>query len=222
MVQKSKCGYAFERYSYPARWVSYYCQLDEIIKTNALSVLEVGIGDQVVGNYLRNNTKIVYSSLDHNADLHPDIVGSADNIPAASASFDTVCAFEVLEHLPFEKFEVCLREMSRVSRRNVLLSLPHFGPMLKLNVKIPFFPEMRIKYKIPGPFKHVFNGEHYWEIGKANFSYGVILSILKKYFVVAKDYIPHGSDYHHFFVLEKRSCQVLPELLSENLSYVRN
>jgi hypothetical protein len=48
--------------------------------------------------------------------------GSADSIAYSDNSFETVYSFEVLEHL--EHPEVALREMRRVSARNVLITVP--------------------------------------------------------------------------------------------------
>jgi hypothetical protein len=113
-----------------------------------------------------------------------------------------LCA-EVLEHLPFEKFEKCLQELRRVSKKYVVLSLPHFGPPIKLSFKVPLFKEIKMALKIPFPTKHKFNDEHYWEIGKQGYPASKIRKILKKYFKIKKEFIPFENQYHHFYILEK-------------------
>lgn len=204
MKQVNKNHYEFERYVWPDRFASYYYQLREILALRPKNLLEVGVGDGVVGNYIKRNTLISYQNIDIAADLNPDIVGSVLSMPYPDNSFDAVCAFEVLEHLPFEKFETALSELKRVSRKHILLSLPHFGPPVKFLIKIPFLPEIKTAFKFPWPKKHVFNGEHFWEIGKREYSLCVIRNILKKYFTVEKEFIPFENQYHHFFVFEKR------------------
>jgi ubiquinone/menaquinone biosynthesis C-methylase UbiE len=124
-------------------------------------------------------------------------------MPIEDGSFDLVCAFEVLEHLPFEKFEKSISEIKRVSRRHAIISLPHFGPVIKFSFKIPFLRELKFAWKIPYHPIHKFNGQHYWEIGKNNFSNAKIKNILEKNFKVTKDFIPFDSQYHHFYILEK-------------------
>ncbi len=200
--QVDKKAYEFEHYSYESRWVSYYHQLREVFRRTPKSVLEIGLGDGVLGSFLRQNSDIEYKSMDIADDLHPDIVGSVLSIPVADKSFDMVVAFEVLEHIPFDDFSKALGEMRRVSRKYVLLSLSHPGPVTKLNFKVPFVPEVKVAVKIPFAQKHVFNGEHYWEIGKRGFSASRIRSALKEYFSIEDEFVPYGNQYHRFFVLK--------------------
>lgn len=199
--QVHKEAYEFLKYCYPDRWASYYYQLREIIELNPSSVLEIGTGDGVLKQYLTNNTKIIYQNLDIAEDLKPDILGSVEKIPLPDKSVDVVVAFEVLEHIPFDKFEQALAEIARVARKAVVISLPHFGPPITFSMKIPFLPEIRFAFKIPFLRKHVFNGEHYWEVGKKGYPVREIRRIIKGHFSVEKDFIPFENQYHHFFVL---------------------
>lgn len=197
--------YAFGAYAFEGRFVSYYVQLKEVLAGNPVSILEVGVGDRVFGSFIKNNTAVQYTSVDVAADVHPDVVGSILALPFADKSFDTVCAFEVLEHLPFERFEDALKELCRVARTRVVISIPHFGPMLSLSLKIPFLPHIRFAWKIPFPKKHIFNGQHHWEAGKRGYPISLIRKKLSARGTLARDFVPFGSPYHHFFVLRKSS-----------------
>lgn len=201
MKQVDKSTYEFLKYCYPDRWASYYYQLREIIEQKPSSVLEVGTGDGVLKQYLLNNTNIAYQNLDVAEDLNPDITGSVEDIPLPDNSVDMVVAYEILEHLPFKKFEQSLLELKRVSRGPVIISLPHFGPPIKFLLKLPFLPEIRFAFKIPFPKGHTFNGEHYWEIGKRGYSIRRIREILRKHFSIRSEFIPFENQYHHFFIL---------------------
>ncbi|PIT93676.1 methyltransferase type 11 [Candidatus Falkowbacteria bacterium CG10_big_fil_rev_8_21_14_0_10_43_11] len=203
MAQVSKNYYNFIKYSSLDRWASYYYQLNEIVKLQVENMLEIGIGEKVLGNYIKNNSDIIYRSLDLAADLRPDIVGSVVDIPVKDQSFDLVAAFEVLEHLPFNEFEKALLEINRITKNYAVISLPHFGPPIKFLLKLPFIKEIKIAGKIFWPVRHAFNGQHYWEIGKKSYSFRKIKSIIGRYFIIKKHFVPFENQYHHFFVLEK-------------------
>lgn len=200
--QVDKDAYRFERYAGEDRFVSYHAQLREIIDAQPSSLMEVGVGDQLVANYIKNNTSIAYTSVDFADDVGADVVASITELPFENNSFDAACAFEVLEHLPFEQFDRALAELARVARRHILISLPHFGPMISCSLKLPFVPHMRFAIKIPYPRQHAFNGQHYWEIGKKGYPTSLIREKLSEHGIIRKDFIPFNSPYHHFFVLE--------------------
>jgi len=202
MNEISKEKYDFSKYNHRSRWMSYWHQIDEVLRLKPDSVLEIGIGDKTVVNFLKSQG-VNITTLDINKDLKPDVIGSVLTMPFRDSSFDVVLCAEVLEHLPFEKFEEGLKELKRVSRKNLVLSLPHFGHSLKFSFKIPLIKEKRIACRLAFPIKHEFNGEHYWEIGKKGYPPDKIRKIIKKYFQIKKEFIPFENQYHHFFILEK-------------------
>lgn len=204
MKQVNKDHYDFEKYSHEGRWVSYFHQLKEVLALKPESILEAGCGDKVFASFIKNTTSIDYKSLDVAEDLHPDILGSLEKIPCPDNSFDVVCAFEVLEHIPFEKFENCLMEMKRVSKKYVCISVPHFGPSVEFLFKFPFISRIKAAFKIPYHPVHAFNGEHYWEVGKKGFSPSVVRGVMAKHFSIKKEFVPFANQYHHFYILEKK------------------
>lgn len=221
--QVAKSHYGFGKYGHKSRFNSYFHQLDETLKTHPMSVLEVGVGDKVFANFLINNTSVAYKSLDIAADLEPDVVGSVESIPLPDDSVDTAVAFEILEHLPFEKFETCLTELGRVAKNYVVISLPHYGPPVKFLLKIPFLKELRFAKKFSNYPEHTFNGEHYWEIGKKDYPLSRIKEVLEKHFLLEKDIVPFENQYHHFFVLRcKSAAREKVELEEKNRSAIPN
>lgn len=197
-------SYPFAKYSDLDRWASYWHQINEILKYSPKNVLEIGIGDCVVSNYFKNNLGIKYASADIDARLNPDIICSIDNIPLEDSSYDIVCAFEVLEHLPFDKFEKSLLELKRVGKKYVIISLPHWGRHFSISIRLPFFKKIRMQYKFNlFPIEHKFDGQHYWEIGKKGYSLKNIKShIINSGLIIIKEYIIFESPYHHIFVLK--------------------
>ncbi len=203
MKQVDKDHYSSLQYGDLARFASYYYQIKSVTKLNPGSILEVGVGDKVFGNYIKNNTDITYTSIDIARDLEPDVLGSVEHMPIADNSFDVVVCAEVLEHLPFEKLEGCLEEIRRVTRNYAVISLPHFGPPIKFLLKVPFLPEFKFSIKIPFHKKHRFNGEHYWEIGKKGYAAKSVRSLISEKFKILDEFVPFENQYHHFFILEK-------------------
>jgi ubiquinone/menaquinone biosynthesis C-methylase UbiE len=201
--QVKKEHYDFVRYSHLDRWASYYYQLREVLSINPKSILEVGVGDKVFGSFIKNNTSISYTSVDIAEDLQPDVIGSVHKLPFEDNSFDAVCIFEVLEHIPFSEFELCVSELFRVSKSGVFISLPHFGPPVKFSFKIPFLKEVKFAFKIPFYKKHTFNGEHYFEIGKQGYPVKLIIDKISKYGKLENHFVPFENQYHHFFTLHK-------------------
>lgn len=194
--------YNFSRYVYFSRWASYWYQIGEALRDEPKTVLLVGIGDRVVVRALEEYGASV-TTVDIDSSLIPDTVASVEALPFSDASFDAVLCAEVLEHLPFERFESALGELHRVAKTTVVLSLPHFGPPITFLIKIPFFPEIKFSFKVPVPLRHAYNGEHYWEIGKRGYPVTRIRRILRRFFTIQNEFVPFENQYHHFFILKK-------------------
>jgi len=204
MKQVDKEKYNFKNYCQIGRWSSYWYQINEVLNLKPESVLEVGVGDKVLSDYLDNNTEIKYVSADIADDLNPDVICSVENLKFADNSFDVACAFEVLEHLPFEKFNQSLLELKRVSKIGVIISIPHWGRHFSIDIWLPFFGRIKWQYKFRLlPIKHKFNGQHYWEIGKSGYSLKKIKKTINASgILILKDYVPIEMPYHHFFILK--------------------
>lgn len=197
--------YFIEFYDSKERFISYWHQINEIIKLNPKKVLEIGVGNGFVSKYLKER-KLNIVTLDIDSRLNPDVVGSVLNMPFKDNSFDVVACYEVLEHLPYENFNRALSEIFRVSNSYAILSLPDVGRVCRLYVQIPkvgafkrLIPLPRIKSQI-----HKFDGEHYWEIGKEGYPLSKIIRDIQKVgFKIEKTYRIFENPYHRFFIVRK-------------------
>ncbi len=188
------------------RWISYWHQISEVLKTKPKKVLEVGVGNKTVYNYLKK-FGINTIAADIDPKLRPDRVCSVTELTKyfRRNEFDTVLCSEVLEHIPFKYFEKSLEELSNVAKSYVILSLPHFG--IHLNLSLNFFPKTKranLLITIPFPIKHKFDWEHYWEIGKRGYSLSLVKEIISKYFTIKRTYLIPENPYHRFFILKVR------------------
>ena len=113
--QVNKDHYFTESYCSTRRFISFAEQIKNIINTNPDSVLEVGIGNGVVSDFIRKKGLNI-TTVDFDKELNPDYTASIMELPFKNDSFDCVCCFEVLEHLPFKCFNTALQELQRVSK----------------------------------------------------------------------------------------------------------
>lgn len=203
-TQVRKEHYNFITYDHKARWLSYWYQLRAILESKPKKVLEVGLGNGLTTDYLRKQG-IEVSTLDIDASLNPDLVGSITKIPLPDSSIDCVLAAEVLEHIPFDEVEMALKEMRRVSREVVVISVPDSRRTLYyFGLKLPFIARIDLFLKIQSRATHKFDGQHYWEMGKRGYSYSKIEKIiLNSGFKIKKHFVPFDCPTKHFFVLNK-------------------
>ena len=199
----NKINYFAADYEDKNRWMSYWHQIKEISNFHQGSVLIIGKGSGLVSEYLKlSGEKTI--TLDIDESLHPDVDASVLEMPFKDNEFDAVLCAQVLEHLPYEDFAKALSEIKRVANNGAVISLPHFGPAIRFLLKLPLVPEVKFMIKLPYPKKHIFKGEHYWEIGKRGFGMGKIKEDLKKSgFSIKNDYVVFENPLHHFFILKK-------------------
>jgi ubiquinone/menaquinone biosynthesis C-methylase UbiE len=205
-IQVPAAHYFRAQYDQRSRFLSYWHQIDAIWSLQPQNVLEIGVGNSLVAGYLkRRGINIV--TLDIDASLCPDSVGSVLQIPFPDGAFAAVACFEVLEHLPYQVFPVALGELYRVSSEYVIISVPDHTRAYRFNIQIPKLGEIRKLIVIPklNPPRHTFNGQHYWEIGKAEYPLRRIMRDMEEMgFDILGSYRIFESPKYHFFILRKR------------------
>lgn len=206
-TQVDKSHYRFEMYMNKCRWASVWHQLDEVIQLQPASVLEIGPGPGVF-KHMATLFGISVETLDFDPDLKPDHVGSATALPFAEGSYDVVCAFQMLEHLPYSDALQAFAEMRRVSRRHVVISLPDAKQVWRYSLHVPKFGSF--DFLVPRPTfklaKHTFNGEHHWEINKRGYALDRVIRDFEKFAFLMKTYRVFANPYHRFFLFERLSA----------------
>jgi ubiquinone/menaquinone biosynthesis C-methylase UbiE len=201
-VDKTHYG---KKYRAQDRWDAYFHQLTLVSRAAPATVLEIGPGEGVVSREMRAQD-ITVTTVDIAPDLAPDIVASVTKLPLAEQSFDAVVACEILEHIRFEDVPQALSEIARVTKRHVIISLPHPGNILfSAIVKVPFLKLFSIRIQVPFFWKtHVFNGEHYWELGKRGYSVNRFLAAAREAGLKCVLNTKFTDDpAHRFFLFEK-------------------
>jgi len=198
----------YKGYDDLTRFVSYFYQINSAIELNPKTILEVGIGNKTVCNYLKQFGFDV-TTCDFDTNLDPDKVADIRDLPFEDNTFDVVLAYEILEHIHFKDVSIALSELNRVSKKNVIISIPYSSFFIEIvhTVSIPFFyKQLHFALSVPF-FTHKFKktNEHYWEMGCKNYSKKEIRKLLKRYFEIKKEFQPILIPYHYFFVLQKKN-----------------
>ncbi|MCA9388539.1 methyltransferase domain-containing protein [Candidatus Berkelbacteria bacterium] len=208
-IQVPKDQY-FAKYDHLLRFISYYYQVDLAKKLKPKTMLEIGIGNRTVSNYLKEYG-FALETCDFDKELKPDHVADIRDLPMKDNSYDLVMACEIIEHIPWEDIDHAFSELHRVSKKHVLISTPYTGADFELIIKTPGMlsifkkPYLEFFFKIPLFFKGIkFKGEHYWEMGRKGYPIGKVRKSLRKYFRIIREVRPELDTRHHFFVLEKK------------------
>jgi len=201
--QVDKTHYAFQAYMTPDRWSSVWRQVDLSLDYQPSQVLEVGAGPGFYKQVMAREG-ISVTTVDIAEDLQPDVVGSVLDLPFADNYFDLCCAFQVLEHLPYESFIPALQELRRVARKAVIVSLPDAAAGYPTRISIP---GRGIRdFIIPRPYfkkAHIFDGQHYWEINKKKTPLKrIVQDIEQQGFRIRHNQRYAANMYHRFLVIE--------------------
>lgn len=193
--------YFFQDYLSKARFMSFWHQIDEVLKTKPKTVLEIGMGSGIVSEILKKYGVDV-KTIDINKKVNPDFVGDI-RIYKFKEKFDTVLAAEIFEHMPFADFQKTLKNIKPIVKKNVVITLPeailtYFHFAVKA---IPFIPEIAKTIKIYDYNKFI-KPDHFWEVGQKETPLDLVLKTMEETFEVEKTYQIKESR-HRFFILRR-------------------
>ena len=203
-IQVDSSLYCSSSYTKLSRLISFAYQIDEILKCDPKEVLEIGVGNGFVSDFVKKIGKKI-TTLDFDKNLNPDVVADIRKLPLADNSYEMVACFEVLEHLPFECFKDALDEMKRVGTKFIILSLPDVRRNFRMLFTIPKIGLFKKLVTVPNlnPIYHKFDGEHYWEIGKKGYELSKIFKIISENDLeVINHYRVFENPYHHMFIIK--------------------
>lgn len=203
MVQVDSDHYRFLNYMSKARWLSLWHQIHEVLSLSPETVLEIGIGRGAFRYFIRD-AGVHLIGVDWEPSLTPDCVANAELLPFRNDSFDVVACFQVLEHMPYNKSVDACRELCRVAKSHLVLSLPDSRKGWGIRIKLPFVGTRSFLIRHPRiPRAHHFDGQHHWEIGKKGFSLQKVTRDLERLGCkLMHTYQIVENPYHRFFVFK--------------------
>ncbi|MDQ8201093.1 class I SAM-dependent methyltransferase [Pelagicoccus enzymogenes] len=172
-------------------------------------ILEVGPGPGLVTQALKLEGYQV-TTVDVQEELNPDVAASVLDLPMSDNSYDLALCCQVLEHLPFEQFRRALKELYRVTKKGLILSLPDASRPLSLSGQLPFLGRFSLQFAIPTiptpqfPSSKLDQMGHYWEIGyKGTALRDVKRAIATSGFEIKSTWRVNELLWHRFFELSK-------------------
>lgn len=188
---------------------SYYYQVKFIATFRPKNVLEIGIGNKTLYNILKQHN-LTITGCDFDALLRPDVLADVRNLPFRDNEFDFVCAFEILEHLPWEDIPKAMQELSRVTSKYAVISIPYTPVSIEFVIKSSIFARLFRRWEFNFFINLAFitrnwkyDGVHYWEMGKRNYPRKKVREQIQEHFKILQEKRTDLS-YQYFFVLEKK------------------
>ncbi len=207
--------YDFAFYVTKERMLTYWHQVDEILRVRPERILEVGIGSRVVSGVLRS-FGIETTTADINPALRPDVETPISGLHAHfdEGEFPFVLCARVLQHLPFDEFEQSIRQLHRVTGDHLLLTLPVETLRLYFRFRATGTSSKTLSIPLPLMIKRMIQGrperrvgpkaQNFWKINQhRGVSMANIKKVLSRYFSIEKAYQVPEDMSHAFFLLRK-------------------
>ena len=197
-----------EEYITRDRLTSYYNQA-RIIKSlgsQVNNILEIGIFNSLFTKIMALEGYQI-TTADYDAKLNPDlIIDLQTEFVIPHNQFDTIVLFQVLEHIPYDKFELALSKLAAATQKFLVISLPYYSNFFAINLKIntPSRPR-HLLFQLPKFWETIpLSEQHYWEIGMKGYPMKkIIKSLQNTQLKLVRKYQDPYNPYHYFFVLEK-------------------
>lgn len=206
-VQVPKPHYFTASYLSRTRFIGLQAQIEAVTSRGFnKSFLEIGIGPGLFDACMSRLGAQV-TTIDFDCDLGPSIVARLPELPFQQGKFDVVCAFEVLEHVPWGIVERTLSEMGRVAKSQVVISVPNLRNLgdRQVSLVVRFGQTKYGKTIYRRKMKRLSNPlEHHWEIGHDGISARDVVNVAQAAGLIhVKDYLV--DPYFHFFLFDKHN-----------------
>ncbi|GBE30037.1 MAG TPA: hypothetical protein ENH10_04520 [Bacteroidetes bacterium] len=198
---------------------SYYLQMKTIKDLKIKHVLEIGPGESFIPKYMKS-IGIQYDTLDIVPSTNPTYLSRLEDADPSMIRkrYGAVCAFQVLEHSPYDRFSSNLAKMAALSRNYIVISIPYSCFGFRLSFKTFRGQGKRSKYELSRYFpKNLPNRKyrpeyikefpwacHYWELGREGFPLSRIKNdIISQRLRIIDTF--HSDNPFHFFIIAQKT-----------------
>jgi len=184
----------------------------------AKKILEIGPGEMFTARNLKT-LGYTYHTLDQDPRIEPTYVCSFFSFEYKwhKNEYDAVCAFQVLEHLPYGRFKEAICRMKTISRKYIVISLPYSckgfresrtewdGQFNKTAERViehfepTNLPNRRYRKEYIEEFPWAV---HYWEIGRKGFPLVRVIDDIEACELKILDRFHSEEPFHYFIVIE--------------------
>lgn len=207
-LEASYCKEVYSKDSYfeLTQLQSQIFQILGIRKFKPKKILEIGIGSGFTSLFLKRAGYDV-TTVDINENLQPDVCCDIANVNKNinPDGFDLSVCCQVLEHIPFDEFEGCIKNLSLYG--NLYLTLPNYYSYFGFSgiLRLPHVRKIfSLYFRSPFKIKKLQDGIHFWEVDShSETSRKKIVLILLKYFSRVEVKIIPTNPYHLQFFCHK-------------------
>jgi hypothetical protein len=186
------------------QWITHHWSIRGVLERGLESVLEIGVSGKVVSTVLRD-AQVRLTTFDSDANREPDYVGSVNDMPFPENAFDGILCTEVLHLMPWEQTQQAIRELHRVSRRFVFVTVPHFTLSWNVLFAVPLLRKLELRLRLPFPLPNRVKNGRYWECGRLGYPVSKLRKEFEKAgFLIVSEKRPQTQYASCFFVLQKK------------------
>ena len=102
--------------------------ISEMIPGDVITIIDIGCGNGVITNALNKKYKTLGVDQSEEALRYlegPKLISSAEKINVEDSSYDLVLSSELLEHLTEEILQSAVKEIKRISKKYILITVPN-------------------------------------------------------------------------------------------------
>lgn len=122
-----------------------------LIPKDVEKLIDIGCGNGIFVNTLKDRVKgLKIVATDRSTEALKQVrvesfLSDIKEIPIQEKSFDCVCCLQVLEHIPYDSYEQAVKELARISKKYILISVPY---MEKTNKNVTTCPKCNSTFNV--------------------------------------------------------------------------